>query len=255
MDFGEAMKLFSIITKNIKNFRYSFYLRGLICSIFLLITLIVFNNESYGNELEKIKIDETSIGPVYLHYNPMLCKVILTNVPNESDIKTIRVAHTKLAKWNNDSLIIDYSEGGSIDPGFIIYHVKPSGLKRLSTLIDGLNIEIPGDGYLYIWGHTNSYFNLRRKFSLKNSRIQEVKQPFYYIGLNTETLTEISVFKTKKQKEMVAKLNKGTSITILLNSEDFYLLKTKRNILGWWLPKKMSYFKSEEIRGLYRIGD
>lgn len=217
--------------------------------------VIIFNNKLIGSELKRENIDETENGNVYFYYEPQVCELILSDITDISYIKTVRIAQVKLAETDNANLIIDYSEGGSVDPGFIVYSIEPSGLKKISNLIDGLNAAIPGDGYIYIWGHTNSYFNLRRKFSLINGQIKEVRQPFNYVGLDTVTLTDIQLFETKAQETIVAQLTKGASVTVLLNSDDFYLLKTNRDIVGWWLPQKKSYFKAEEIEGVYWNGD
>ena len=224
-------------------------------SLLVIYALAAFSISAEAKELKVQKIDKTLAGEVFIHYDPKLTKLIMEDRTKKGDSKRIRIARTKLSHNSSDEFVIDYWAGPSVDPGFLFYHVKNSSLTQVGYSIGGLHLAIPGNGYFYIWGHVNSYFNMRQKFTFKDGRILEVSQPFYYVGLDTQTLVDITIYRTKEQKDVVAKIKKGSSVSVLLNSEKFYLIKTENDILGWWRPKLASYYKAEEIDGIFATGD
>ena len=75
---------------------------------------------------------------------------------------------------------------------------------------------VTGNGNLYISGHVNSNFDLKRKLTFTEQNITEVEQPHYYVGLKTKTLAAITLYKTKEMKEVVATLPKDYKIEVLL---------------------------------------
>ena len=227
---------------------------ALILAIFL---IWLFSIEAYSANLKTFEIHRTSKGPVFIHYNPDICTLINKDVTDYqgSNFYTVQVAKVEILPDKKEQFLIEYSEGGSVDPGFIIYKVEKTGLIRLSYLIDGLNIAVPGDGFLYIWGHTNSYFNLRRVYSIVNGTLKEIKQPYYYVGLKSEALVEIKIYKSKNEQELVTAIKKGSPITVILNDGDHYLIKTERDILGWWKPGAYSVYEGKEIKDIFFNGD
>ena len=97
-------------------------------------------------------------------------------------------------------------------------------------------------------------FNMRRKFLLKNNSCIEVKQPFYYVGLKTITLKPIQLYRSKEQKEIIAKLFSNSPIEVLINSGEFYLLKSSFGLVGWIkIPETL--IQTSPIKGLYFAGD
>ena len=210
-----------------------------------------------GEELATLNLGENASywGPVFIHYVPALTTIINTALPNESGVGEIRVAKLRLSARSADTLIVDYTEGASADPGFIISLIEKCGPRRLGWPIDGLDLEAPGDGYLYIRGHTNTWFDMRRKFAVEGGNLRELTQPFYYVGLETKTLRQINIFSTWGGGQPIGVIEKGAPVTVILSDGWTFLLKTDHDILGWWRPQNMSQQRAEEIEGLFYRGD
>jgi hypothetical protein len=198
---------------------------------------------------------ENCCGPVFIHYVPSLAAIINAATPQESGFMEIRVAKLRLSARSTDTLIIDYTEGGSADPGFIISLIEKCGPRRLDWPINGLDFEAPGDGFFYVRGHTDSWFDMRRKFTVEGGNLREVKQPFYYVGLETKTLRQIPVFSTQGCSEYIGRIEEGAPVTVILSDGVTFLLKTDHDILVWWRPQNMSQQRAEEIEGIYVKGD
>jgi len=209
-----------------------------------------------GDELATLGIggSENCCGPVFIHYVPSLTTIINAAVPQESGFTKIRVAKLRLSARSGDTLIVDYTEGGSSDPGFIVSLIEKCGPRRLDWPINGLDFEAPGDGFFYIRGHTNSWFDMRRKFTVEGGNLREVKQPFYYVGFETKTLRQIPIFSTQGCSEYIGRIEKGAPVTVILSDGATFLLKTDHDILVWWRPQ-ITQQRAEEIEGIYFRGD
>lgn len=209
-----------------------------------------------GDELATFGLGEKAScwGPVFIHYVPSLTTIVNTAIPNESGFMEIRVAKLRLSARSGDTLIVDYTEGGSCDPAFIISRVEKCGPRQLDWAITGLDFEAPGDGFFYIRGHTDSWFDMRRKFTVEGGNLREVKQPFYYVGLETKTLRQIPVFSTQGCSEYIGRIEEGASVTVILSDGATFLLKTDHDILVWWRPQ-ITQQRAEEIEGIYVRGD
>jgi hypothetical protein len=157
-----------------------------------------------------------------------------------------------------DSLDIVYSAGPSADPGFSISDITG----KILTSINCIDFYINELGTIYTSGHTNNMFNQRRKFEIKKDTIIEVKQPYYYVGLKSKTLTPITLYKEKTGKEIIAQLLKNYAIEVLLaenTSDNFYshkyfLVKTEFGLIGWL---RLTDYEGYDplIEGLFYAGD
>ncbi len=209
-----------------------------------------------GEELATLNLGENAScrGPVFIHYVPSLATIINAVTPQESGFMEIRVAKLRLSARSADTLVVDYTEGGSCDPGFIISLIEKHGPRRLDWPIHGLDFEAPGDGFFYVRGHTDSWFDMRRKFAVDGGTLREVKQPFYYVGLETKTLRQIPVYGTQGCGEYIGRIEEGAPVTVILSDGATFLLKTDRDILVWWRPQ-ITRQRAEEIEGIYFAGD
>lgn len=209
-----------------------------------------------GEGLATLNLGENAScwGPVFIRYMPSLTTIINTAIPNESGFLEIRVAKLRLSARSGDTLIVDYTEGGSCDPAFIVSRVEKCGPRRLDWAITGLDFEAPGDGFFYVRGHTNSWFDMRRKFAVEGGNLREVKQPFYYVGLETKTLRQIPVYGTQGGGEYIGRIEEGAPVTVILSDGAAFLLKTDHDILAWWRPQ-ITQQRAEEIEGIYFKGD
>jgi hypothetical protein len=211
-----------------------------------------------GGELATLNLGENAScwGPVFVHYVPSLTTIINEPVPNEGGFKEIRVAKLRLSQRSTDTLIINYTEGPSCDPAFIVYRIEKCGPRQLDWAIDGLDLEVPGDGYFYVRGHTDSWSDMCRKFTVEGGNLREVKQPFHYIGLETKTLKQIHLYSNQGCTEMMSGwIEAGSPITVVLSDGGTFLIKTDHDVLGWWRPQNPSNQKATEIEGLFFRGD
>lgn len=213
-------------------------------------SLSVFSQDAFP-DLKKIKVDES----VYVYYQTSMCRVMNEVVPNEANIREVNVLVARLIPASLDSFLVTYNEGPSADPCFIIYRVDKDTTKMLSYAIDGLSLFIPGNGFLYVSGHTDNMYDTHRKFKVTRDTLLEVTQPFYYVGLKSVTIKEIEIYSDTTLSNSVAILPKGSNVEIVLNkSGNYYLLKTPFGLLGWAKIDGTGYGDSA-IKGLFFAGD
>jgi hypothetical protein len=197
---------------------------------------------------------ETCCGPVFIHYVPALTTMVNDSIPRGGNFVRFIVAKLRLSARSADTLFVEYTEGASADPGFIISLIEEDGPRRLGPPIFGLDFDAPGDGFFYVRGHTNSLFDMRRRFTVEGGNLREVKQPFYYVGLETKTLDRIKIFSDQSCSEVMDSLPKGAPVTVVLSDKWTFLLRFDHDILGWWTPKR-PWQSAEEIEGIYLKGD
>jgi hypothetical protein len=210
-----------------------------------------------GEELVTLRIggEETCCGPVFIHYVPALTTMVNDSIPRGGNFVRFIVAKLRLSARSADTLFVEYTEGASADPGFTVSLIEKCGPRRLDWPINGLDFEAPGDGFFYVRGHTNSLFDMRRKFAVEGGNLREVKQPFYYVGLETKTLRQIHIFGALGGGQSMGVIEKGAPVTVVLSDGETFLLKTDHDVLGWWRPYNMSQQRAEEIEGIYLKGD
>ncbi|MFB6320829.1 hypothetical protein [Saccharicrinis sp. FJH54] len=199
------------------------------------------------------------LGTPEFFYNPEITEVI--NRPIDSthilykewavDICLHEFAITKIDKNSNVKYHICFDYGMSYDPNFTIYKVVNDSPKHILS-VNGMKMYIPGNGNIYIEGHTNNYFNERRKFKLSNDSIVEVNQPFKYVGIKTKSNGVLKLYSTMNQKELVAVLPKNSEIEVLINMGNYYLIKSSFGLVGWW---EFDGYYSEDIKEIFFNGD
>jgi hypothetical protein len=96
-------------------------------------------------------------------------------------------------------------------------------------------------------------YNQRKKYDLKNRKFTEVVQPYYYVGVKIKLKDWLPIFSDLNQNVLVAKLPKGSSIEVLINKGEYYLIKSDYGLLGW--TKIGEGDRDTEIEGIYYAGD
>jgi hypothetical protein len=219
--------------------------------------LIIFAHNALGKDvallpgLKTIEVGKTY--DVFFSYSEKLTQILNKDITDKNSmIKTIIVAKTRLSEEAKESYLVVYFEGASADPMFIMY--------RGDTVHDtevfsefGLHLQISGDGSLYLSGHTNNMYNQRKKYTLKEGKFIEVIQPYYYVGVKTKLKDWLPIFSDLNQNVLVAKLPKGSSIEVLINSGEYYLVKSDYGLLGW--TKIEMGDRDTNIEGIYYAGD
>jgi hypothetical protein len=170
------------------------------------------------------------------------------------ETEMLLILTTKIDNTDKEYAII---YGTCPEPEFTIYDAKDLG-KHYGD-VSGLELIVPGNGFLYGKGHVNSNFNLTQKYKMENGTLTEIKQPYYFVGLKTKTLRPLKLYSDKTEKEIVAELPTGYEIEILLaesgyDQESFYLAKTPFGLIGW-LKIKAGQYKSIDVEGIFWNGD
>lgn len=161
-----------------------------------------------------------------------------------------------VATTNNDNYAIVFNPGPSEDPAFSIYDKKKNIIESFSAN----EFYITSANIIYTAGVSNQMYNKRRKFIWKGNKIEEEKQPYYYVGMKTKTTKNISLYKNKTGNEIIANLTPNYEIEVILaeaapNSNDqYYLVKTEFGLVGW-LRLAEPYTYDTGIEGLHFNGD
>lgn len=167
------------------------------------------------------------------------------------------VIFTKINPTQTEDLLVCYTDGASGDPAYQFYKENKGEYDWLFT-IAGTEIFIPGNGFIYVNGHTNNVFDKRKKFKFTGSGVEEVAQPYYYVGLKTKALTNIQLYSDYKCSQKLAVIGANSDIEVLVAEFDEtcekYLIKTPFGLVGWW-KLDQAYPESNEVDGLFYSGD
>lgn len=193
--------------------------------------LVLFSTvAAYADSFENLSVmDVTGFNTIKIRYDKAITKII--NEPIKDD-RGIRVLVTHLVKNSPARYLIVFDPGPSDDPEFIIYEIDNNREKKIISL-GGQELILPGNGVLYTSGFVDMMFNTRKKFVLHDGIIEEVRQPFYYVGLKTLVNTEVILYEDTSYNKEIAKLPNGSKVEVLINSKNDYLLKTPCGLVGW----------------------
>lgn len=149
---------------------------------------------------------------------------------------------------------IDCDYGLSADPNCTFFQEINGKLKKVIQL-QGLHFAFPGNGNIYVDGHTNTMFDVRQKYEWHNGSFSLVKQPVNFVGLNATTRVSISLFSTQEYKQSVATLPKDSAILVVINEGEHYLVKSPFGLVGWVRIPNGAEQKDSPIDGIFYAGD
>jgi hypothetical protein len=200
--------------------------------------------------LKTLCVEDSNGFDIRVHYDPTVSTVLYKE--GKHDFVT-PVLETRIDGKEKKLYVIGFTAGMSAAPAFLI---APKGTEiDKGEGVGGTELFLPGNGSIYVSGHTNNCFNQRRKFSLKAGKLTEVKQPFQYVGLESTALVDITVFSDKKLTQAVAALPKGSPLTVLINDGSYFLVKTSFGLVGWVRYECDGALVRPVIDGLYFRGD
>ena len=192
---------------------------------------------------------------IYIHYNSNLTTVINNKkLIEEIDTHEIRAIKTKIDSKKDEYYYVDYFPGLSADPTFTIYKELPDTTIRIESF-SGTDIYMPGNGNIYISGHTNNMYNKRFKYKIDGTDIKEIEQPFYYVGVKSNTTLPIQLYSDTTLTNEIVRIPNNSQVEVLLNKEDLYLVKTSFGLLGWMKIKQYSLYGNSPIEEIYYAGD
>ncbi len=186
--------------------------------------------------LYTLKIKDHNIKEVIkIHYDPKISEVI--NKQEIDEYTITQLIKTKIDRDSDTYYTIYFHSGAGIDPMFVIkQNIEGSDVKELKR-IKGIDITIPGNGFIYVSGNYNEMYNKRRKYKIFYGEIIEVEQPYYYVGIESVTTENLNIYSDTFQIEVVDSFPIGTQVTVLLNKQiadtGYYLIKTQYGLTGW----------------------
>lgn len=167
------------------------------------------------------------------------------------------ICFVTISPEQTEKILIGFSEGASDDPEFYFFSLNNGSFKQLFSLTGG-SLYIPGNGNLYLSAAANNMYEKKTKYKFEDNNIREVKQPYYHVGLKTQTLKTITIYSDESCTTPLATLPKKSEIEVIAakESEDelefSFLIKSSFGLLGWW---KLDSYYSQKIEYLYFHGD
>jgi hypothetical protein len=191
--------------------------------------------------------------PGQVAYDAALAEVIDLPLPLEEGAPEVRrMIATRLNRDAEARYLIDFDPGPSADPGFIITDQK-SG--KVVGNIGAESLAIPGNGFIYATGRANRLHLEHQKFAIRNGKLEEVKQPFSYVGLQSKAKVELKLLAKKDGGELIATIPAGDALEVVLRDEEHLLVKTRFGLVGWWKMNTSVMPDNAEIEGIYYAGD
>ena len=187
-----------------------------------------------------------------IHYDPQITQPVGKRLTGEDEPRVVRVFRTRIDRTKDEWYFVDYDEGPSVDPFFIITR---EGSEEPAGTVPGVHLYLPGNGSIYTSGHANTMFDEHRKYTIKNGELVETKQPFLHVGIEGKAKKDLTIYSTPAQKEIVASIPKGAAMTVLLaDGADHYLIKTAFGLVGWATIPSNSQ-EATVVDGLFFAGD
>jgi hypothetical protein len=123
--------------------------------------------------------------------------------------------------------------GGSADPSCKLYDGVPSQHAKPKFSAPGLAFIVPGDGCIYVAGHTDNMYDTRLKFCEAAGELKEVSQPFHYVGIKSEALHDLDVYSDRALKQKNGVVRTSAFVEILVDDHGVYLIRDEFGITGW----------------------
>ncbi len=200
--------------------------------------------------LKKLVIDQRH--PIVTYYKPDISTVINDSIEIDG-FETTRVIKTRINSSSTHNYIITYDDFPSGDPAFTFYKTSNDTLIRIER-IPGTELYIPGNNQLYVSGHTNNLFDQKKKYVLNDDQITEVEQPYNYVGIESSLETDIILYQDFSLETELARLTKGTTVSVLAAKENNFLIKTPFGLLGW-IKIESNLYPGTPIKEIYFAGD
>ena len=221
------------------------------------IALFAQNNRDYFTYLKEVKVLDWEHSGIFLPSNYIPADDVKMSEGEYAE--SYPIAHVTISKNQKDEIILCSTDGPSGDPAFEFYKMSKNGESIYMFTLAGTQIFVPGNGNLYVTGHTDNMFDKRKKFVFNGETAKEVIQPYYSVSMQTKTLKNIQLYSDYNctQKLAVVGANSNIEIVAAEYNDDIsrkYLIRTPFGLMGWWKLDR-DYPASEEIEGLSYAGD
>lgn len=139
-----------------------------------------------------------------------------------------------------------FDMGASEDPGFTIHIWKKNKWQDIG-ITSGYRLYLSASGAVYSEGHSNNYFNVRRKYQLINDKLVETKQALLLVDFDCKTSNLMKMRASMAaDSKVVARLPKGNSVKVIASKFYFaeqdlvmetngfpFLVSTSFGLVGW----------------------
>lgn len=124
-----------------------------------------------------------------------------------------------------------FSEGPSDDYISRYYHYEKGKIIFMGELSCVRGTE---NGYIYTDDWKGSWSVIQKFYVDEKFKIQEIKQPFYWVGLRVKAKEEFPIyFSPDNKSQIIEKVKKNEKVSILCEKEEWLIVKTIRGIVGW----------------------
>ena len=203
--------------------------------------------------IDTININEMAIVPK-IHFNNLGTSIVNKKITDTDpcvsflDENDILLLKTTIDTVKKEIYAVYFGMGMSFDPHFSIFKND-----NLIGEIEGVELSIPGNGIIYSNGHTNNLYSENKAWKLTANKLEEIEQPLQYVGLKTIALSNFTIYADTQLQSTVTTVSEGESIELLVEQNNFFLIRTSHNLVGWW--KIDDPLKSKQIDNLYFLGD
>jgi len=222
----------------------------------LLLTLLLFSIE-FSTFSQSFSYLKEFKGKGHVFYEPSITEIINTTEDDYTEIYVLM--RTKINKNTDQYYIITFDYGPSEDPTYNIYLDEATGNNTHIAYIDTEQLIIPGNGNIYCSGRINQLYDKKRKFTLSDESLTEVKQAAYYIGLKSKTNTKLTLYADINKEKKIALLPKGSDVEVLIENDGWLMIKTPFGLTGWINENDLITYdptgETISINGLYFMGD
>jgi hypothetical protein len=206
----------------------------------ILILLLIVSSFAVAQSLEDLDSIVLSVydgkwfggQSVYSKVMVLFDKSLTTVLEQSLSGDTINLIVTQIKRNGGDRFVVKHWPGPSADPMYIFYLIADSDTVYFGRFAAD-KVIIPGNGFVYTEHRSNEMFNVKKKFKIVDNKFVEVEQPFYEVGIKSKLTKNVTIYTDTTTIIPVADLFKGQEVHVLLNSGDYYLIKTPLGLTGW----------------------
>ena len=154
------------------------------------------------------------------YHDPKNSTFLNESLPGKDEEPEVhRALRGKLAGDDKDYFVY-CDQGMSGDPNCTIFPVPADGKAPTETTYDenrtlnGETYYLPGDGTVYTDTRANLYYQTRSKYTLKDGKLDEVIQPYHYIGVDSKAENTFTLDGLDGKKH---KVKKGEKVHVILD--------------------------------------
>lgn len=126
------------------------------------------------------------------------------------------------------------------------FRIHPKNSSKVLAEFTAREVYIPGNGFIYTTDDMGTTWAFKSKYRFTGTKLIKVKQPFYYIGIETETTKPIKLYQSRKYKKVIATLGSFSKVKVLLGYKEGMLVKTPFGLVGWHKSRSDSYWSENQ---------